>query len=189
MGGAARTSAEIQRYLELLQVTPASLYRARLHDRLAESYVHLRKLGAADASARAIEHYDAIIHESPWYPNLDAVLYYDAIEHEVIGDQAAARRAYNALLSQLPSSVYAALAHCALADLLIGEAAGDRTKYQLAIDEYAEALTYAESPIAPDAAARLIELYIVTGDMVRAEQTRQRLLHEFGSSSAAERFK
>ncbi len=183
-----RLDARAAQLEELLAATPSSSPdRARIHDRLAEDHVKRRKLGEARQSAVIIEHYDAIIREHPTYSDLDAVLYYDGIEHEVSGDVVGAYVLYRELVQRMPTSVYAPYAYFGAGEVLFTEAVAEPMKFREAIDCYSEAIEYTDSPIAPEAAYRIIQVYDAIGDRERAILMRARLVRDFARSSAAQR--
>jgi tetratricopeptide (TPR) repeat protein len=168
----SRRAKDLENYLAGLP--PTSPERARVHDRLAEAYVKLRKVGQTEMSARAIAHYDAILQESPNYSDLDAVLYYDALEHEIIGEDTKAALGYREAIERTPYSVYVPFAYFAL-----GELANANGDVRAALDAYGSVLEYVDSRLAPNASERMTEIYERMGDRSHAEAMRRRLEHDF----------
>ncbi len=189
-GVRARTlvTTETQGLEQLLAVTAqTSPDRPQLLRRIAEDYVELRKDGSPVASRKAIERYTTLMGEYPAYPLLDEVLYYLALEDEVAGDFAAARRTYYELIKSRPSSSFVPYAYYAFGELFLKEATSDPSKWEFAQQAYTETLKFSSSAIAPDAMFKLVLVFQGMGDGARAQQMKTRLLRDYPSSSAAAR--
>jgi len=179
---------ELQGLESLLMATSqASPDRVQLRRRLAEDYVELRRSGGANASQKAIDEYQALVREYPNYPLLDEVLYYLGLEHEVLGDYASARRTYFDVIAKWPSSRFVPYAYFAFGELFFQEAQGDPSKWTIALEAYRKVLSYAGSPLAPEAAYKMIITYKAMGDEPHAAEMHRRLVNDFPSSPAASR--
>jgi hypothetical protein len=104
----------------------------------------------APARRRAILYYQMFASQypqacagaSPNTPCADEALYYLGIEREREGDSAAARNAYQALLSNHPRSRFVPGAHLALGELFLAESGQDASKLAFAEAAYGQALKY-----------------------------------------------
>ncbi|HEY1960204.1 MAG TPA: hypothetical protein VGH28_31560 [Polyangiaceae bacterium] len=131
---------------------------ATVHDRLAEAYVQLRKLGVEGASRAAILQYETVLREAPAYEDTDAVLYYLGIEDEAIRDNAGAERRYAELVQRHPDSVYVPLAEFAIGELELARGTSEPAAYRSALAAYLAVLEYPDSRIVPAARSRLLEV-------------------------------
>ncbi len=91
------------------------------------------------------------------------------------------------LIVKRPTSRFVPYAYFAFGELFFREAQGDPSKWTIALEAYRKVLGYAGSPVAPEAAYKMILVYKATGDDLHAEQMRQKLVNDFPSSPAASR--
>jgi len=150
---APRSRLETQARLieRLLKATPpADPDRPALIRRLAEVEAALAhaaqqdKNGPAEARYRraAIGHYESFKTSYPGDKTLDQVLYHLALEHQRLGDQSAARKAYLELTTAVPRSKLVPHAYFAFGELFFQEASSDPTKFALAQRFYQEVLKH-----------------------------------------------
>lgn len=109
---------------------------------------------AKASQKQAIEHYEKLRLEYPkWcqYPAnqpkakgcVDEVLYYLGLEYERAGDPAKARAMYLELVENWKQSSFLPLAYVGFGEMFYGEASlGDRARWPLAGNSYAEVLKY-----------------------------------------------
>lgn len=131
---------------------------ATVHDKLAEDYVKLRKLGIAGASGAAIEQYETILRDAPGYEDTDAVLYYLGLEYETGGNQREAARRYHELMRRSPQSVYVPLAQFSLGELELDRAGEAPSAYRAALAAYLSVVEYSDAKIAAAARERIVEV-------------------------------
>jgi TolA-binding protein len=185
---AALVVVEVTQLEALLAATsPVASDWTLLHRRLAEDYVELRKAGRRATSRKAIEHYDVILRAPAEYTQLDEVLYYEALEHEVSGDLPRARSAYYDLIEKAPTSRFVPFAYYAFGEMFRNEAQADPSKYEPAFQAYTLALGFRDSRIAPEAAYQIATLYTQKGEQEHALAMRERLEKDFPNTPAAKR--
>jgi tetratricopeptide (TPR) repeat protein len=147
--------------------------RPALLRRLAENYVELRRTGARAASAKAIEHYTALVTSYPSYAQIDEAYYYLGLEYELTNDLSNARRTYYELIQRTPSSKYVPYAYYAFGELFSAEAKSDPSKWDLARQAYTEVIKFS-SPLQSAGYCRLGAVNEAQGDAKMAATWRAR---------------
>ncbi len=99
-------------------------------------------VAAKSSRAKAIANYTLLKTDYPNYPELDAVLYYLAYEHEQGKDNENARKVYYELISRRPDSRFIPNAYLAFGELFFEEGQGDPTKWPLAAQAYLKVVSF-----------------------------------------------
>ena len=137
------------------------------------------------ARSKAIGFYGALASLAPAQPDLDALLYYEALEHEAASELVVARRGYAAIAPKFPQSRLLPLIDFAFGELLLAEAADDPSKLPLAIQAYAQVAKSPKSAIAACAWLRTGQVYERLGDTPRAKAAYERVFRDYPGSDAA----
>jgi tetratricopeptide (TPR) repeat protein len=139
---------ELQGLVSLFDATPPTAPdRPLLARRIADTYAELARAAvgtpvATNAHKSSAKYYAVLTGEHPSYADLDEAYYYAALEHELAGDKANARRAYYELIKKSPGSKLIPFAYFAFGEMFFVDAETDPSKYQLAEQAYREVLKY-----------------------------------------------
>jgi TolA-binding protein len=158
--------------------------RAVAHRQVAELYSELAFTSdgaeAARSRERAIEHYNAIKDDHPYYAELHEVFYYLALAHEQSGHLKDARVYYYEVIKRYPGTLWVPLSYFAFGEMFFIEAAADPTKYDLALQAYNESIKYPASTntVYADALLRIGEIHVAKSNAARARETFARLRSE-----------
>lgn len=164
--------------------------RPQLRRRIADGYNDLANTSSGAERARArtesIKHYTALVTDHPNAAELDEVLYFLALDHELNSDPQNARKCYHELITRAPTSKYVPLAYFAFGEMFYAEGISDPIKYELALQAFAEVLKYPAppNPIVPETLLRVGDIHRRRGEAAKAKASFQKLAHDFPSSSA-----
>jgi hypothetical protein len=183
---ASLLKVEIQQLNGLLEVTAKeSPERPLIIRRIADTYAELAWAAPREAEAartKATTYYNTIVIDyrnhcasPPSKRCADEVIYYLALEWELLGKLDVARNTYLLLIQSFPQSDFIPYAYFSFGEFFFKEGTErDPSKLPLAEQLYDRVLQFPNSPIAPEAALRQAQIAEAMGDLAKAEQYRKR---------------